>query len=749
MFVKLSPSQIGAAAFFVLSAYAPTCAFAQDAKNPNTVIVNRPDESIADEFGEAILLSADAIGTASTDNIVEATGNVQAFNHGRRLRADRIKYDRATGIVSADGNVLMIDPDGTNSYADSLVVDDGLSTGVVNGFSSRLANGGVLAATRVLRRANGRNSLDHVIYTACPICETKRPTWELRAKSATQNLETNIISYRDVVFEIKGVPVLYMPVFTHSDPTFGRQTGFLQPKPGRSSRIGVFWEQPFVYIIDDYSDFTIAPMISQFVNPLLSAQYRRNFFSGNFRFEGSATKERKFGGRHIFYGQEDWRGHIFSEGKFAINKEWNWGFGVETASDDLYLERYSIRGQNLQRGIFRTNDARLMSQLYVEGNSDDYFIRAYAAAFQDLTVGERRKNTPHIAPAIEAHRKWKFGPWNGTLTATGSAIYLDRNDNRQDTGRVSGILAWQGQNIIGNGLLIETSLSMRGDGYSYNNQSIGNVTTAGSRNVSRALGTVSLDFKWPLIRNVDNINLMVIPKINLTASSIDGHGNKISIEDSNGYDNNFSSYFNQMPSSNFDIWDSGNRATIGINFIAATGQTSFDWFVGKQYRDRSNPFLDRLTNLDRENGDWVSNLTVNVNSVLSFDGNIRLDAITGALVRTELAGNLSYMGAGLSFRYHELPLRVGGLERVNRELVTHASYKFGENIRAFADNWYDFRSNSNLRSRIGGGFGDDCTEVLIYYEETNTTNRFITPSSGFKIQVAFKTIGVINEEPFE
>lgn len=749
MFVKLSPSLIGAAASFGFTVLAAPCASAQSAPVAITDIADVSPNTSLNEFSDAILLSADAIGTATSDDSVEATGNVQAFNRGRRLRADRLKYDRATGIVTAEGNVLMIDPDGTNSYAESLVVDDRLATGVINGFSSRLANGGVLAATSVLRRSNNRNSLDHVIYTACPICEDKRPTWELRAKSATQNLATNIVSYRDVVFTIKGVPVLYLPVFTHSDPTFGRQTGFLQPKPGRSSRIGVYWEQPFVYIIDDYSDLIISPMISQFVNPLMSAQYRRNFYSGSLKLAASGTKERRFGGRHVFYGSEDWRGHVFGEGRFAINSQWDWGFGVETASDDLYLERYSIGGQNLQRGVLHTNDTRLMSQLYVEGSAKNYYIRAYGAAFQDLITGERRKNAPHIAPAIEAHRIWEIGPWDGRLQASGSAVYLDRNENRQDSGRVSGALNWRGQTIIGNGMVVEPSISVRSDAYSYTNQRLAAGIALGSTQVTRTLGSVSMDFKWPLIRHLDNLSLMVIPKLNLTAASIDNKGGQISIEDSNGYDNNFGSYFNQSQTSNYDIWDSGNRATIGLNIIANSGESSFDWFVGKQYRQNSNPFLDRLTNLDRKDGDWVSNLTLNVNSHLSFDGNIRLDAISGELVRTELAARVSYAAAAFSVRYHELPLRIGGLERANRELVTHASYRFGDKARVFADNWYDFRSNSNLRSRIGGGFGDDCTEVLIYYEETNTTNRFITPSSGFKIQVAFKTIGLINEEPFE
>jgi hypothetical protein len=151
--------------------------------------------------------------------------------------------------------------------------------------------------------------------------------------------------------------------------------------------------------------------------------------------------------------------------------------------------------------------------------------------------------------------------------------------------------------------------------------------------------------------------------------------------------------------------------------------------------------------LDSKNGDYVSNLEFDFKQFLSLSGNIRIDGDTGELVRTEVMAKLNYKNLSVQTRYHELPQKYS-VTTANRELVTSAQYKLGK-YTIFADNWHDFKNDLNLRSRYGVSFGDECTDIRVYYEEINTTNRFVTPSKNFKIQIAFKTLGVIDDDPFE
>ena len=698
---------------------------------------------------DRVLLVADEVVSGDTQNEIIAIGNVEARNKGRRLLSDKLVYNRDTGIVTAVGNVTIIEADGTVSFADEVTVDDQLNSGLVNNFAARFPNNGVVAATTAVKEDGGRNSLSRVKYTACPVCAAKpEPTWNIRARKAIQDTQKKEISYQDVVFEVKGVPVFYTPYFKHGDPTAGRQSGLLQSKPGRSSRLGYNLEQPYLYVIDDYSDITISPQISQYVNPIVFGDYRRKFYSGDLHIAGSVTNEKFFAREGYKFGNTDWRGHIFADGKFNINDTWDWGFGVENASDDLYLARYSIRGQGTVRGPVRITSNSLINQLYLEGKESDFYARVMGIGFQNLQGFAYRKNTPKVLPDMELHKVWQTDFLNGTIGANTSGVYLARNDDKLDSGRFSSSVNWRGQKIIGNGFLLKPSAEIKGDYFYYNHFRDASGNDVGTSNFSRFNANVATDFSIPLQRYTQNYKIILEPKLNLRIATTNDKSDQVVIEDAYNYENSYSSYFYNDVSAINDIYDSGASATLGMNLaVYDNSNNSINWFVGKQYRNKNNPLYNPLSNLDSKNGDYVSNLEIDFKKFLTLSGNVRIDGDTGELIRTEVSANINYKNLSVQTRYHELPQKYSATN-ANRELITSAQYKLGD-YTLFADNWHDFKTDTNLKSRFGVSFGDACTDIRIYYEEINTTNRFVTPSKNFKIQIAFKTLGVIDDDPFE
>ena len=65
-----------------------------------------------------VVLDADSIFVNEAENTVLAEGNVEAKYEGRILLADRLVYNRETNKVRAIGNIVIIDADGTESFAD-------------------------------------------------------------------------------------------------------------------------------------------------------------------------------------------------------------------------------------------------------------------------------------------------------------------------------------------------------------------------------------------------------------------------------------------------------------------------------------------------------------------------------------------------------------------------------------------------------------------------------------------------------
>ncbi len=716
-----------------------------ETKNQQSTIIN-----------DTVELIADTITQSKDETKIEAIGNVQARNKSRRISADKLIYDRSTGVVTAVGNVVVVNPDGSNSFASELIIDDEMTNGVINDFASRYPNGGIVASKKAIKLDGNKNTLTNVVYTACPVCEkNKNPTWQVKAKQATQDEVNKSISYKDVVFSVEGIPLAYFPYFRHGDPTAGRQSGFLQPIPGRSSRLGANWEQPYLFVIDKYSDLTISPMVAEYVNPLLNAKYRRKFYSGLLSLEGSITKEQKFGlvrrkddKANYLYGESDWRGSIFGSGDFKINENSRWGFGVENASDDLYLMRYSIAGQGIVRGPIRGAGTRLINQLYVETKHSDFYARILGASFQDLIPGERRKNTPQVSPNLEIIKNWEIGPINGRLDTNLNAVYLNRNSDRQDTTRVSGGLRWSGQTIIASGIVFEPSFYSSLNYYNYSNQRNANNINIGSNNFTQFRTSAGFDLRYPLAKYTNNLRLSIEPKASFKYSKISSENRYISNEDSVGIENTANTYFLAVRNSVYDAWDNGNKATLGVNFGAANPNNfGVNLFVGKEYRSKINNF-ERSTNLDRKNGDWVSSFDININDNLSLQSNINIDAEDLKLVRTEVIARLSLWRIDTNVRYNEMPKAVGNINSY-QEIIASATLKINDKVKVFSNNWFDFKSNTNLRSRYGVMFGDDCTDVRVFYEEINTTNQLLKPSSGIKIQIAFKTLGAIDDDPFE
>src|SRR6202034_902967 len=114
----------------------------------------------------------------------------------------------------------------------------GMKDGIISNMRAQLAENGRLAANGA-RRIDARvNELSRAIYSTCNVCKEhpdQAPLWDLRARSAVQDLDNKRIEYRDAVVDIYGVPVMYMPYFTHPDPSEKRASGFLVPSLGTST----------------------------------------------------------------------------------------------------------------------------------------------------------------------------------------------------------------------------------------------------------------------------------------------------------------------------------------------------------------------------------------------------------------------------------------------------------------------------------------------------------------------------------
>jgi LPS-assembly protein len=420
------------------------------------------------------VLSARQLSIDTEGKIYIAEGDVEVRVGDRVLRADRVIYDIDSQKLRAQGNVQITDSMGATEFADEIEADEDFQNGFATRFSARLQNNAVIASSTAIRQDGVRNSLDQVVYTGCPTCEDQEasPTWTLRARKATQNLDTQMITYRDAVLSVKGVPVFYAPYFAHPDPSSKRRSGLLAPDAGLSSKLGAFYEQPYYWAISPSQDITFRPLIASNVNPLVKFDYRKRFFSGYINLDGSFTNEKQFDSNGEKFGDLSWRSHLYGDGRFRINEDWNWGFGVESQSDDLYDRRYSIDGETDQRGLYSSQTRQLISQIFFTGQQPDFYLEGAAFTFQGLQLGSDDAQTPRVTPSLFAEKTFDLGAFGQIATsASGVALLRDvpqtlpTGDVVADSARVSAVADWGAQYVFGPGLVFEPFMYGRADAY--------------------------------------------------------------------------------------------------------------------------------------------------------------------------------------------------------------------------------------------------------------------------------------------
>ena len=204
-------------------------------------------------------LTAKVVNYDSERDLYEATGDVKIVqSDGRVLTADWVLFNGTTRTGVASGDVVVTGAQNT-VRAQFVAVDlrstvsvalQGTMDNPVPGF---LVRGEVIERTGVdtfeVERGN---------FTTCRCPpDTERRPWEIQAKEANVEVGGYAVG-KDLWFKVLGVPVVYAPWLVFPVKT-DRQTGFMLPGIGQSSRNGTEIELPFFWAVSDNVNLLLRP----------------------------------------------------------------------------------------------------------------------------------------------------------------------------------------------------------------------------------------------------------------------------------------------------------------------------------------------------------------------------------------------------------------------------------------------------------------------------------------------------------
>jgi LPS-assembly protein len=664
-----------------------------------------------------------------------ARGSVEARYNGRTLRANEVIYNAQNGVTTARGNVQIVKADGTTEYAQVMTLDKEFHTGVAVAFSAHLQDNFTIAASDAIRRDQDAVELNKAVFTPCDICAKdqtpKTPTWSIQASQMVQDPARRLIYYRNAVVRVLGIPVMYTPVFWHPDPTAKRASGFLAPSFIVDSRLGFSYTQPYLFALSPSQDLIIAPQFSTKVNPLLQGEYRKRFYSGEVDARFGYTDEHEFDNNGHYYDNLTSRSYILAQGAFAPTANWTYGFTAERVTDPLLFQRYTINNVYVPRGLYTTDNLRLISQAYAVEQSAHTYVSISTISFQGLLPGDENGTFPVVAPLVEAHYQPTDPVLGGTLHLTGDGVLLNRSRQvltdagpGNSSARATVSADWTRNINLANGMRFQPFVNARADEYYVSNES---PTQLGQHAVTRALGTVGVDASWPFFKRQNNMSIVLEPLVQIAISPNPRTYSTIPNEDSQTLIFDETNLFEYNKSPGFDYYEAGQRLNVGGRAtVSMDSGGSAQLLLGESLRAQPDPSL-LGTSLNRTASDWVVAASFQPISQLSGYTRALVNQNTRALDRIEVGANFNIQPVSGYLRYLRDDIDVVGVRTENMQAGLQVMFTSHWGI-VTAANW-DIANRVWPSQDVGVVYQNECIRLALLYQHNGTYNRTLTPSN--------------------
>jgi LPS-assembly protein len=425
-------------------------------------------------------LVADRVEIRNRSELV-ASGNVEVFHKGQRLRASRVVYDNTARTLRIEGPIRLTDASGTLVLASEAELGAELRDGVLRSARVMLDDQLQIAAAQV-NRVGGRYTVAHrAIASSCQVCADRPvPLWEIRAQRIVHDQDARQIWFDNPQFRLGGVPVLWLPYLRMPDPTLKRATGFLVPRFSSSSKQGFGVAVPYFIRLGDHRDLTLAPYLSTNSVASLGFRYRQAFATGQAALTGALSFD------SINPGLTGARGFARLDGQFALPRDFVLRLDLQGASDRFYLRDYSLG-----------NEDRIESRILVERVRRDEYIGARLLAWQSLRADLTDEVTPLATDVIWQRRlsprflggllelEARAGAQLGTVAYPGTQSVMARARLAAD---------WRQDIVLAGGIVLGFGAGLRTDLH------VVPLGGGASRIATHALPHALAEVRWPLRR---------------------------------------------------------------------------------------------------------------------------------------------------------------------------------------------------------------------------------------------------------
>lgn len=669
-----------------------------------------------------VALVADAVTYDRATGLLTASGNVEVLYEGRVLRAARLTYDERAEVVRADGPLALVDPEGGVLLADAAALTPDLAEGLIEGARVLIAGKLQLAAVEA-RRSDGRFvTLDRVVASTCTICAgDPTPTWAIRAARVTQDPVTERIYFEGARVDVLGLPIAYVPRLSIPDPRVERASGFLAPEFLSSQIFGAGFKLPYYRVLGPSADATVTPFVTSRGGLLMEGEYRRRLVNGGFDVGGVLALN---DGLEDAFAQDAPRWAFSAAGDFALPRAFVLDFDVSAVSDDVFLKQFDYSDADLLTSEVRVRRTRA---------KDDFSLAAIA--FQSLLPGENSGAVPVILPDLAYRRQLE-----GTLAGGRVAIDLAGLGVARDAGdslfRATGGVDWRRDWTLRRGLRLGAGLGAALDAYQVSQDEGGP-----DGQFNRLTPDATVELRWPFVKRGASADQVIEPIVQVIWSDSLGDTD-VPNEDSTLPEFSYANLFSTNRFPGRDRLETGLRANIGVEYARHDPDGwSLGLTFGRVLRATDLDQFPRGAGLDGRWSDYVGAVTLDFDWGLGLANRLLVDSDL-ELSRNEFSvayeGPTGGLGASYIYLVKDASNPALGPQPETSELALRARYRVLPNWEV-RGNWrFDAANGANLRAGAGVIYGNECAEIDLSVSRRYTSSDNLPPATsiGFAVRLA-------------
>jgi len=358
-------------------------------------------------------------------NELKGTGGALISYQGLQVQADELTVNLDTKDSVAEGGVLFTWPEGAIS-CERGTMNLETEVGEFDDASVILEEGEYLISSKKLfKLSEDEYRLIDMSTTTCHCPDGTKP-WSISCANADIKEEGYAVGEKARI-DFHGVPVFYSPYFVFPVKR-ERQSGFLVPQYGYSSKDGVEFTIPYFLVIDDHTDMTIRPFTETNTRTGAAFDFRKAFseesnlesrlYYSNESARGDDLRGTNVSGlddpgfdEHRWGGflEQGWRTESGAYVPLTMNSD------IHLVSDDLFLREIE------DEDVGKRNARYTVSRVLLSSAPTEYFLSELVGEYNQALVDPDETTLQRLPDLLlaanKSYRPFGFNPYGLKLVS--------------------------------------------------------------------------------------------------------------------------------------------------------------------------------------------------------------------------------------------------------------------------------------------------------------------------------------------